>query len=258
MTTAADLISIDSSIDNKKSLAKSKNIKSERTTTDVSMSIYQTKIKEPDTESENKKKILPYENGIKSTSCNENKKDNFPALGETSNRISAHFVKKDQSYNSTQGAWMATTLRSETESNVPEMSSNSPRKPPPGFVMSKPMQKSESSAVPPPGFQGHAIAHQTKGENKGKENHSEVYIPPKNFSSRNSELLKLITNFMGGSKSSKFLAFKTLSSQFRSGAVSCDSYHKQCMELVDTTTFELFFPELLCLLPDIQKQQVRN
>merc|ERR1712150_194194 len=93
------------------------------------------------------------------------------------------------------------------------------------------------------------------GEAEGKENHSEVYIPPKNFSSRNSELLKLITNIMGGSKSSKFLAFKTLSSQFRSGAVSCDSYHKQCMELVDTTTFEHFFPELLCLLPDIQKQE---
>ena len=153
---------------------------------------------------------------------------------------------------------MATKLRSETESNVPEMSLNSPQKPPPGFVISKLIEKNESTAVPPPGFQGHPSTLQGKQETKGKENHTEVYIPPKNFTSRNSELLKLITNSMGGSKSSKFLAFKTLSSQFRSGAVSCDSYHKQCLELVDTITFELFFPELLCLLPDIQKQQVRN
>merc|ERR1712126_554116 len=117
------------------------------------------------------------------------------------------------------------------------------------------MPKNESEALPPPGFQRETWATKAKGNNKGYENTSVVYIPPKNFSSRNSELLKLITDSMGGSKSQKFLAFKTLSSQFRSGAVSCDSYHKQCLELVDSSAFEAFFPELLCLLPDIQKQQ---
>ena len=61
---------------------------------------------------------------------------------------------------------------------------------------------------------------------------------------------------MGGVESSKFSTFKAISSQFRNGAISCDNYHTQCLELVDLKTFEMFFPELLVLLPDVTQQGV--
>ena len=210
----------------------------------------------PDKEFENKENRMTRENGTKDVS-NNGSQDNFPALGPSSNKISAHFVKKGQNSNSVQGAWNSSKQNSHTENCDQLGLLNKARSPPPGFMGPKLMPKNESEALPPPGFQRETTPTKPKGNNKGYENNSVVYIPPKNFSSRNSELLKLITDSMGGSKSQKFIAFKTLSSQFRSGAVSCDSYHKQCLELVDSSAFEAFFPELLCLLPDIQKQQVR-
>ena len=197
------------------------------------------------------------ENGTKLVS-NNGSQDNFPALGSSSNKMSAHFVKKEQNSNNVQGAWNPSKQNSQTENSEQLRLLNKARSPPPGFMGPKLTSKNESEALPPPGFQRETTPTKATGNNKGFENTSVVYIPPKNFSSRNSELLKLITDAMGGSKSQKFIAFKTLSSQFRSGAVSCDSYHKQCLELVDSSAFEAFFPELLCLLPDIQKQQVRD
>ena len=253
LASAADLISLDSSKDVKKSPTKSKTVKSPETG-DVSTSSFKIQNTSSDKKPKTHENKLPLENGIVGKS-NDDLRDNFPALGASSNKISAHFVRKDATLNDAKGAWKDSKENLPPEHSVQDTSSNKSR-PPPGFLVSKPSQKPESVPVPPPGFQGNKSGHQVKGEVKEYQKHSEVYIPPKNFSSRNNELLKLITNAMGGLKSEKFQAFKTLSSQFRSGAVSCDNYHKQCLELVDATTFELFFPELLCLLPDIQKQQV--
>ena len=249
------MISLDGPNNAKQPVTKSKPAKIPSTSIvpTVSSEIRHT----PNKEFENKENKMSRENDTKVVSDNGSQ-DNFPALGSSSNKISAHFGKREQYSNNVQGAWNSSKHNSLTENSEPSGLLNKARSPPPGFLGPKLMPKNESEALPPPGFQRDTTPIKAKGNNKGYENPCVVYIPPKNFSSRNSELLKLITDSMGGSKSQKFLAFKTLSSQFRSGAVSCDSYHKQCLELVDSSAFEAFFPELLCLLPDIQKQQVRT
>jgi len=49
--------------------------------------------------------------------------------------------------------------------------------------------------------------------------------------------------------------FKDISGQFRAGKIGSQSYFSQCRELVVSHKFNKFFPELLVLLPDINKQQ---
>ena len=70
------------------------------------------------------------------------------------------------------------------------------------------------------------------------------------------KLISTITSLIGG-KSLEFGMFKDISGQFRAGKLSSDSYFSQCRELVVSHKFNKFFPELLVLLPDIKKQQVR-
>jgi len=122
---------------------------------------------------------LPRENGIVGKS-NDEVIDNFPALGASSNKISAHFVRKDPALSDAKGAWKDSKENLPPEHSVQDTSSNKSR-PPPGFLVSKPSQKPESVPVPPPGFQGNKSGHQVKGEVKEYQKHSEVYIPPKNF-----------------------------------------------------------------------------
>ena len=200
---------------------------------------------------------------VKNAKSNNHDKDNdYPSLGTSSTKIDANFVKNDNVVINDQKAWKNTTdvLKnpSEKRNSLPEETRNSPF-PPPGFDPSNTKQKSEATAAPP-GFQStsntgqHSTDPMERKNNKSKT--SGVYLPPKDFVMRNSNLLSLITTLMGGPESSKFSTFKALSGQFRKGAINCDSYHRQCLELVDLKSFETFFPELLCLLPDVNKQGV--
>ena len=172
-------------------------------------------------------------------------------------------MRNDSTASNTQVAWNAGAngplLQSNNTKNfVSEVTKNATSVPPPGFLTQS-KQKGEGTSVPP-GFQGNSKKLENNDEHNAKhistKSSEGLYIPPKNFASRNSDLLNLITKLMGGVQSTRFSSFKSLSTQFRSGAISCANYHKQCLELVDLTSFELFFPELLCLLPDINKQGV--
>ena len=195
----------------------------------------------------------PNDKGAKSKSSKEalpkatNHADNFPSLKPAASKISANFAKNDKITTNTKGPWKLETnnhrISVENNNSVPEGPNISPL-PPPGFDDLKTKNRSEAPSMPP-GFEPSAL----KSTNL-------VYTPPKDFASRNRKLLSLITELMGGTESARFLKFKTVSSQFRRGDITCDTYHGKCLELLDKESFELFFPELLCLLPDIEKQGV--
>ncbi len=85
------------------------------------------------------------------------------------------------------------------------------------------------------------------------------YRQPVDFAGRNKALLSAVTRVMGG-KSVEFSQFKQLSGQFRAGKLSCEEFYQCSLALVgdDRKAFMQFFPELLVLLPDINKQQVKT
>ena len=65
----------------------------------------------------------------------------------------------------------------------------------------------------------------------------------------------MIMSLIGG-KSVEFDRFKTASIRFRIGGLSSDQYHSEVIDLIERPTFEKFLPQLIALLPDIQKQKV--
>lgn len=50
--------------------------------------------------------------------------------------------------------------------------------------------------------------------------------------------------------------FLQMSALFRQGSVTADVYHSHCRAAMGSEAFMKIFPELLVLLPDIEKQQV--
>merc|ERR1712126_484440 len=120
----------------------------------------------PDKELENKENKMSRENDTKVVSDNGSQ-DNFPALGSSSNKISAHFGKREQNSNNVQGAWNSSKQNSLTENSEPSGLLNKARSPPPGFIGPKLMPKNESEALPPPGFQRDTTPIKAKGNNKG-------------------------------------------------------------------------------------------
>ena len=258
LTSAADLISLDSS--KKLDLPSAKNNRNEliekapKKNQQNLIGIDDSKAKKPNKETNGSE--------VKITSASSEIRDEYPTLGTTSSKISAHFVRNESTATSTQVAWNAgaavPVLKSHNKNIVSEVSKNVTSLPPPGFDLTKAKQTAEATSVPP-GFQGNSKISQNNEHNAkhiSTKSSQGLYIPPKSFTSRNSDLLNLITKLMGGAQSTRFSTFKSSSTQFRSGAISCADYHKQCLELVDLKSFELFFPELLCLLPDINKQGV--
>merc|ERR1719376_2002683 len=165
--------------------------------------------------------------------------EDFPSLGPSDKKMSAHFRK----------------IQLVAATPAPAPSAAAAKAPPPGFLSAgkgttgaSSLSRLGASKAPPPGF--------GVGQNQPSASNQRVsYIHPKNFGARNSALLESVTALMGGSKSSTFADFKTWSVQFRKDAISCSEYHDHCLKLVDIKNFEKFFPELLVLLPDIAKQQ---
>ena len=67
-------------------------------------------------------------------------------------------------------------------------------------------------------------------------------------------MITSITELLGG-KSLEFKMFKEISGKFRSGQIGSAAYFSQCKELIEESKISQIFPELLSLLPDIEKQQ---
>lgn len=162
--------------------------------------------------------------------------EDFPSLGASSSKISANFVpvKKDLNMNNPSSTWNGKSVASNPSTAA------SKGAPPPGFQSS-----TAKKPAPPPGFKPGGATR--TGPMR--------YQEPPNFSGRNQNLLSTIMSLIGG-KSLEFDRFKTLSSKFRSGNLSSTEYHAECIELIENDTFEKFLPQLIALLPDIQKQKV--
>ncbi|XP_017785027.1 PREDICTED: zinc finger protein 598 [Nicrophorus vespilloides] len=114
-------------------------------------------------------------------------------------------------------------------------------KPPPGI-----------NVKPPPGFNIKSTNDLTFTNSSGQSysilpGHS--YSHPHNFSSRN---CNLIQNFF--TNKDIMMEFKNYSYMFRNGNYSADKYYNHCKEVLGDG-FSKVFPEMLVLLPDIEKQQ---
>lgn len=78
------------------------------------------------------------------------------------------------------------------------------------------------------------------------------YLQPLDFNQRNKAL---VVNFMKALCSQESIQeFKEVSRQFREGIYSAELYYEHCRDSIKEE-FEILFPELLALLPDISKQQ---
>nr|SVE74966.1 EOG090X01BP [Daphnia dolichocephala] len=80
------------------------------------------------------------------------------------------------------------------------------------------------------------------------------FLQPPDFSARNQQLIATVMDLVC-SQRKKIEKFRTISSQFRSGQLDPKEYYMNCLEVVGEDCFLALFPELVCLLPDISKQQ---
>ncbi|CAN8003428.1 unnamed protein product [Ixodes hexagonus] len=85
------------------------------------------------------------------------------------------------------------------------------------------------------------------------------YTQPAGFQQRNLKLIVEIQKILTerkGEENDLFAQFKSLSGAFRQGTLSAADYYARCIEVFGSEErFQVVFPELLFLLPDIRKQQ---
>ncbi len=160
--------------------------------------------------------------------------EDFPTLGPSAKPMSANFRPA--------AAQAAPTARA----------------PPPGFgaaaasTIPKASSAPPTAKAPPPGFSKSNFP--ALGSTTTTSAHA--YHNPADFSSRNARLLSTLTGVLGG-KSLEFQAFKSASKKFRAGETSTEEYYDTCLDAAGKDAFFAFLPELIALLPDIKKQNVR-
>lgn len=129
-------------------------------------------------------------------------------------------------------------------------------KPPPGFSSKATVSK------PPPGFTKPLISEPDGLLNGfadaatqnlcGVPPTASSYTPPKRSLDRNN---KLIENIMSETTDATFERFKEISLNFRQNRIDAKEYYGQCSEVIGMEAFQKIFPELVVLLPNIEKQQ---
>ncbi len=176
---------------------------------------------------------LPKE--LPKTQVIKNNEEDFPSLAP-STKMNVHFrpalAKGETRANDREGSAWSVSVRSKTSTSHP-----------PGFAPS-------AVKAPPPGFKA-------KVQRSKKEKIPAIYQQSPDFSARNSKLLSTVVEMLGG-KSLEFSQFKTASGQFRRGEMNSQDYYQQCLNILDERCFLKILPELIVLLPDINKQQVSS
>lgn len=122
------------------------------------------------------------------------------------------------------------------------------RKPPPGFSISSSSPKNSA----PLNISLSSIARQISAPKQveTKLPHSdEKYKKPPQFNTRNERLSHKIQEL------SILEPFQIPSRRFRQDLITAADYHSKCLELLHEKDFVHIFPELIALLPDINKQQ---
>ncbi|KAG4078768.1 hypothetical protein HA402_015358 [Bradysia odoriphaga] len=128
--------------------------------------------------------------------------------------------------------------------------------PPPGFDKSR-----KKPTQPPPGFNSVTLNSVVKPTNNLTftsslgESYSILpthhYLPPKNSTKRNKALF---AHFQENEQPETVEQFKEISKMFISGSYHALPYYEHC-KFALKEKFDVIFPELLVLLPDISKQQ---
>ena len=148
--------------------------------------------------------------------------EDFPSLGKSSKKIGRTFISvEEKKMMSAPSMWNKNQAGKENVSQASQAPSKPVTKLPPGFA---------------------------------SRNRNTKYISPTDFQERNFALITTITDLLGG-KSLEFKMFKEISGKFRTGQIGSAAYFSQCKELIEESKISQIFPELLSLLPDIQKQQ---
>lgn len=152
------------------------------------------------------------------------------------------------------------------ENEFPALPKGPAKKPPPGFredaVSAKaPPGLSKPPNKPPPGFMSQSIgmsavdvAMEADSLPMSSDLTNFQYTQPDDFQNRNQMLIASIQS-MCVDDSSKFTDFKTISGEFRRSEIDASSYYRKCEETLGKKNFHQIFPELMALLPDIDKQQ---
>ncbi|XP_066259640.1 E3 ubiquitin-protein ligase ZNF598 [Euwallacea similis] len=133
-------------------------------------------------------------------------------------------------------------------------------KPPPGFSgktltpIVKPPPGFNSSEFPSLGVSNDLTFTSSSGQSYAiiPTEVQSSYKQPYNFQSRNQNLIRRIMDVLNNSDSIR--QFKSLSDNFRKGDVDAKKYVGKCVSVLGNK-FDDIFPELLVLLPDVQKQQ---
>lgn len=214
---------------------------------------------------EKKKDLNKTENSTKKNEKDKSKKsdDNIKKTKENNDKNGNKNDKKLNENNSTLKSQQNNGATSNGTTNLYSAVANFTM-PPPGF----PAKKNEKGANVPPGF-----------EKLTKSSKANSYMSPSNALQRNqvsnliinikSNLIAsllyyffflskiLVSHFMKSLKAPAVDEFRNISKLFRSGLCNSRSYYEHC-EAVLGDRFESIFPELLALLPDITKQQVKR
>nr|SVE81791.1 EOG090X01BP [Daphnia magna] len=85
-------------------------------------------------------------------------------------------------------------------------------------------------------------------------NVNHAFLQPPDFSARNQQLIATVMDLLCNQRT-KIEKFRTISTEFRSGQLDSKEYYMNCLEVMGEDCFLALFPELVCLLPDIVKQQ---
>jgi hypothetical protein len=141
--------------------------------------------------------------------------------------------------------------------------------PPPGFGGGV-CTNSSSVTSPPPGFsvtlnsvarpQSSGLTFTSSSGQRysilpgSSENSSHRFVPPQDFARRNQALVTRVKKTFADARSMD--EFCQASKMFRQGQISARDFSVYCQEIMGSEEFAKIFPELLVLLPDIDKQQV--
>jgi hypothetical protein len=124
--------------------------------------------------------------------------------------------------------------------------------PPPGFsVTLNSVARPQSSGLTFTSSSGqrYSILPGSSGSN------SHRFVPPQDFARRNQALVTRVKKMFVDSQSMD--EFCQASKMFRQGQISACDFSVYCQEIMGSEEFAEIFAELLVLLPDIDKQQVR-
>nr|CAD7202222.1 unnamed protein product [Timema douglasi] len=145
--------------------------------------------------------------------------------------------------------------------DFPTLQTRSIPEPPPGFC-------GAPSKGPPPGFSVtlNSVARlqpngltftSSSGQNYPISPDGSVaaraYHQPHGFEKRNEALVRRIQDALRDGLSVD--QFREMSKRFRQGVVSGEKFYSYCLSVMGTEAFSEIFPEILVLLPDIDKQQ---